>query len=273
MAAKRYSDSVPSLRGATSDTVVRELPKPVGVLEREPPSRSDCRLMRDGTGLDRRDELGVPAGLPRPLKEPAKLLVRPTDTGVAVPLPGIGPMTALACFTPKTRAHNQPSHVASYASRSRSSRFRSNALRYRSYDSRNERSTRDENISSPRGLLDGGIGEIGTDELRLDMRMGEGARRRLTSGVVGDEGREGDGEVRGKRNENGLKGNFERRGGCLTFKYIFRFRRAWFACGTYLKVAGRPEQHSLETPVYSLIGVPDLLRVHAAQEEQCQCCY
>lgn len=70
-------------------------------------------------------------------------------------------------------------------------------------------------MSSPRGLEAGGMGEIGTEELRFESRVGEGeaARRRGLSGAIGEEGREGDGDVRGKRKENGLKGSLERSGG------------------------------------------------------------
>ena len=59
------------------------------------------------------------------------------------------------------------------------------------------------------------MGEMGTEELRLERRVGEGeaARRRGLSGAMGEDGREGDGDVRGKRKENGLKGSLERNGG------------------------------------------------------------
>ncbi len=89
-------------------------------------------------------------------------------------------------------------------------------------------------MSSPRGFDAGGMGEMGTEELRLDMRVGEGEWRRPPSSVTGEGGRDGDGDVRGKRKENGLKGNLDRSGGCRTFKNMLKFRSARLACGTYL---------------------------------------
>ena len=88
-------------------------------------------------------------------------------------------------------------------------------------------------MSSPRGLEVGGIGDIGTEELRLESRVGEGDRAR-GEGDVGDGGRDGDGEVRGNRNEKRLNGSLDCSGGCRTFRYILKLRSARFACGTYL---------------------------------------
>ena len=93
-------------------------------------------------------------------------------------------------------------------------------------------------MSSPRGFCDGGIGAMGTDELRFDMRWGDGERRELegvdgeagVDGVTGD----GEGEVRGNRNAKGLKNSLERSGGWRTFRYMLKCRRALFAWGTYL---------------------------------------
>ena len=66
--------------------------------------------------------------------------------------------------------------------RSFSSRFRSKAERYRSYDSRKFLSTRAEKMSSPRGLVAGGIEGMGREvEEDLDgLRVGEGERERAT---------------------------------------------------------------------------------------------
>lgn len=205
---------------------------------------SELRRVLRGTGLDRRDEFGVPAGLPRPRTLP-RLPVR--ATGVTVPLPPPPPAPAAAEAGPapvpaapmrRTRTQIQPSHVAAYTSRSRSSRRRSNALRYRSYASRKERSTRLEKMSSPRGFDDGGIGAMGTDELRFAApparRGGDGERRRASRFAAGGGGGD-EGAGRGKRSANGLKGSLERSGGCRTLRYMFRLRNARFACGTYLR--------------------------------------
>ena len=80
-------------------------------------------------------------------------------------------------------------------------------------------------MSSPRGLEEGGMGGMGTEELRLDGLLGEGDLRR--DGEGRGEGVEG--AVRGNRNEKGLNGSFERKGGCRTFKYMLKFRNALFA--------------------------------------------
>jgi hypothetical protein len=66
--------------------------------------------------------------------------------------------------------------------RSLSSRFRSKAERYRSYDSRKFLSTRAEKMSSPRGLVAGGIEGMGREEEEdgEGLRVGEGERERVT---------------------------------------------------------------------------------------------
>ncbi len=131
------------------------------------------RFAREGIGLDLREDDGVTDALPLPLTEPGRA------AGVDVPLPPALPSPAdpggAGAKTSGRLIRNilvviQPNHVASYVARSCSSRFLSNALRYRSYDSLNDRSTREEKISSPRGFNEGGIGAMGTDELRFDMR-------------------------------------------------------------------------------------------------------
>lgn len=102
---------------------------------RELAAMSELRRVLRGTGLDLRDDDGVPAGLFRPRTEPATLLVRPRPTGVAAPLPAPGPAAAAGGASLRTRrilTRSHPRHVASYAARSRSSRRRSNAARYRS---------------------------------------------------------------------------------------------------------------------------------------------
>ena len=96
------------------------------------------------------------------------------------PLPGVGGVPLLDPFTDETRVgvkapepvfvagvgarsqnNNLPYHFLCRSLYSFTSRFLSNAERYRSYDSRKFLSMRDENISSPRGLAAGGMGEIG----------------------------------------------------------------------------------------------------------------
>lgn len=138
----------------------------------------------------------------------------------------------------------QPSHVRSCAARSRSSLRRSNAVRYRSYESRNWRSTRDEKMSSPRGFDEGGIGDRGTtEELRFESRPSRDGERRLVLppsvgvgvGLVGVGAGVGVGDVRPKSIENGLKGSLDRSGGWRTFRYILKFLSARFAWGTYLQ--------------------------------------
>ena len=84
------------------------------------------------------------------------------------------------------------------ASRSRSSRCRSKAVRYLSYESLKDRSTFEEKMSSPRGLVLGGIVGIGMEEV-LRLGIGEWA---------GDGGLGGGGV--GFVKEKGLR---ERRGG------------------------------------------------------------
>lgn len=86
-------------------------------------------------------------------------------------------------------------------------------------------------MSSPRGFEAGGMGEIGTEELRFVARFGEGERRR-EDGDEGDGVDEGDG--RGKRKEKGLNGSLERNGGWRTLRYMLKFRKARLAWGTYL---------------------------------------
>jgi hypothetical protein len=72
-------------------------------------------------------------------------------------------------------SQSHPVQVPAAACRSRSSRLRSNAARYRSYASRKLRSTREEKKSSPRGFVVGGIDGIGTaDDDRLPNWVGEG---------------------------------------------------------------------------------------------------
>ena len=70
---------------------------------------------------------------------------------------------------------NHPLQVRSAACRSRSSRLRSNPVRYCSYASRKVRSTWDEKMSSPQGFVVDGIGGIRTvgDDRRPNC-VGEG---------------------------------------------------------------------------------------------------
>lgn len=176
----------------------------------------------EGTGLDFLDPFGVLPGRPRkdPVEDPEMLLM-----GVC---PGLLPKSALPTPEPcpcarggldtnGNRASNRPNQLlVKNASRSLSSLLRSNAVRYLSYESRNPRSTLDEKMSSPRGLLLGGIVGIGTlDGLRLFIRTGLGG---LGGGVA-------DGAVLA----NGLR---DRRRGCRRFRYMLKVRRARLACGT-----------------------------------------
>ena len=89
-------------------------------------------------------------------------------------------------------------------------------------------------MSSPRGFDAGGIGAIGTEVLRLDMRGGEGDLRGCANAVgdggVGDGVVDGEGgELRGKKKENQLSGNLERNGGWRTLRYMLRLRSARLA--------------------------------------------
>jgi hypothetical protein len=59
------------------------------------------------------------------------------------------------------RQKSSQRHFACRSKFSFSSLFFSNVARYLSYESLKCRSTRDENINSPRGFVDGGIGAIG----------------------------------------------------------------------------------------------------------------
>ena len=115
---------------------------------------------------------------------------------------------------------NQPHQVSAASNFCLSSLFLSNADRYLSYESRKDLSTRDENISSPRGFVVCGMDDI--VEARATGGVGEG-------GSCGGEGR-------GKSSDSGLKRNFDRNGGVRTFKYMLNDRKALLACGTYLKL-------------------------------------
>ena len=101
-------------------------------------------------------------------------------------------------------------------------------------------------MSSPRGLLDGGIGCIGTVVVP-NWGDGGGAGRRLSGeellpGGLGDVGEEERGGLgvssgRGKKKESGFRGNFERSGGLRTLRRMLNERSARLACGTYLRNA------------------------------------
>jgi hypothetical protein len=79
-------------------------------------------------------------------------------------------------------------------------------------------------MSSPRGLVVGGIGGIVVVVVVVDDAVCAG------EGRVGNWGSEG----RGKKKERGLNRSLERRDGLRTFRYILNDRRALLACGTYL---------------------------------------
>ena len=182
--------------------------------------------LTEGTGLDLRELVGVLPGLPRPDDDPDTVLEGACPT-LKSPEPSTPCMLAdCTCAGPNVDhgsfASARPTKVlVKKASFSRSSLFRSNAARYLSYESLKVLSTLDEKMSSPRGLVLGGIVGIGTEEaLRLDMGERDG------------DGDGGLGDVMGGvdlAKENGFK---ERRAGCRRFKYILKFRRARFACGT-----------------------------------------
>jgi hypothetical protein len=168
-----------------------------------------------GLRLDFLLEFGVAPELPLPLMLPESVLVcvftSPRDGAMGnFSLQGI-------------LSTSQPHHVVAAASLCLSSLLRSNVARYRSYDSRNDRSTREENMSSPRGLVVGGIDGIVVDPVRAPDRVGE------------DGGSDCDSSGRGKKNARGFRRSFERSGGLRTFRYILNDRRALFACGTYLR--------------------------------------
>jgi hypothetical protein len=82
-------------------------------------------------------------------------------------------------------------------------------------------------MSSPRGLVVGGMGDIGTGTDSVD-DPGWGGGGGCCARV--DVGRGSGG--RGKRKEKGLYRNWERRGGLRTFRYMFNERKARLACGT-----------------------------------------
>jgi hypothetical protein len=131
-----------------------------------------------GTGLDRLEGIGVPPGVdPLPLAP----LTLPLGT---MPLAGVLAVAGAMGGLGRRVNHNQPHQVFLIASLSLSSLFLSNADRYRSYDSLNAGCTREEKISSPRGLLAGGMGVMGMD-VEVDVDELEALDR------VGDEGREG----------------------------------------------------------------------------------
>lgn len=77
--------------------------------------------------------------------------------------------------------HQLRAFLASTASRCLSSLAFSNAARYRSYDSRKFLSTRELNISSPRGFVGGGMGVMGAE------RLDEGERARCERSEPGSE--------------------------------------------------------------------------------------
>ncbi|CCL98732.1 uncharacterized protein FIBRA_00737 [Fibroporia radiculosa] len=182
------------------------------------------------TGLDRRDPLGVDPPLAptislRFILDPGLDCARPDKLDIPDTTPAAGGLPRIHGIFKCTH----PTHVFAYSARSRHSLFRSNAARYRSYDSRNPRSTRDENISSPRDVDAGGIGDIGTEELRFVLlALGEGDRARRTGeGTIVVVTRVE--SVRPNRKERGLKGNFDRKGGWRTFRCMLNCRSARFA--------------------------------------------
>jgi hypothetical protein len=159
----------------------------------------------EGTGLDLREPVGVFPGLPRPDDEPdtdlegacpALKSPGPTNPCPDADWTGIRPNGDQGNFV-RTR----PIQVfVKTASRSRSSRRLSNAVRYLSYESLKDRSTFDEKISSPLGLVLGGIVGIGTEaafRLEIDERVGDGGLGDVVEAVI-------------LPNDNGLR---ERRGG------------------------------------------------------------
>lgn len=116
----------------------------------------------------------------------------------------------------------QPRHVCASSYSSFSTRRRSNLALYFSYDSRKFRSTRDEKMSSPRGLFAGGMGAIGT--LAPLFRRRSGLVVRVGDGVAN----EGSG-VPLRNNDKGFKVIRDRRGLCRTFRYMLKFRSALLA--------------------------------------------
>ena len=111
------------------------------------------------------------------------------------PPPGVGgvPLLDLEPFTDETRVgvkapepaggagvgarsqnNNLPYHFLWRSLYTFTSRFLSNAEWYRSYDSRKFLSMRDENMSSPRGLAAGGMGEMGRVVRSRLVNEGEG---------------------------------------------------------------------------------------------------
>jgi len=122
----------------------------------------------------------------------------------------------------KRRTYHGPAAAAS--SLLRSSRRRSNAVRYRLYPSSKCWSTREEKMSSPRGLVEGGICAItvwpGCDWLWLTRRpCGDRLPGTVTAFIGARAGRRAAG--RGKKERKVA-------GGRRTLKYMFNGRSALF---------------------------------------------
>lgn len=129
---------------------------------------------------------GVPLLDPVPFTDETRVGVKaPEPTPVQAGLGG------------RSQNNKWPYHFLCRSVYSFSSRFLSNAERYRSYDSRKFLSMREENISSPRGLAAGGICGMG--------RAADVERCRLCEGGEGERGALCDSTGRGKKKGNGFQ--------------------------------------------------------------------
>ena len=115
---------------------------------------------------------------------------------------GLGPVTVGDGVGARSQNISFPYHVFFRTAYSFSSRFLSKIDRYRSYDSRKLLSTREENISSPRGFVAGGIVFMGrVVDADLDLFFVGDGDRDVDLAVDDVEGSFG----RGKKKERGFQ--------------------------------------------------------------------
>lgn len=189
-----------------------------------------------GIGLGLLEGFGVLPVLTRPLVLPPEALLIGTLSPTPSGFPSRSFSFSLSCLPHShpfpARLFKDANHRAFLASRSRFSARLSKVERYLSYPSLNVRSTLEEKINSPRGLVVGGIGGIGNGAAVEDAE-GDDGEERVGEGMRGEY--VGGGAGRGKRKDSGLYGNFDLNGGFRMFRYILNDRKALLACGTYLR--------------------------------------
>lgn len=122
---------------------------------------------------------------------------------------------------PSAQCRNLPHEDSEASASAFSDRLFSNASRYRSYDSRKCLSTREVNINSPRGLVDGGIGGIVVVRLLVPRGEPSGLPR-----VMGSTGGELSGLALGRMR---LSGQGALGGGVRTLRYMLNDRSALLA--------------------------------------------